>query len=72
MALWRFDGERPVPIKATPMDLEGNLERMILAEPDLLGPERLLLLGTGRSYQHLCPRLGPELRHAAVQHQPRC
>lgn len=46
IALWRLDDDRPVPLKFTGMDVEERLERMIVADPSLLGPERLLLLAS--------------------------
>jgi len=46
IALWRLEDDRPVPLKLTGMDFEERLERMIVADPSLLGPERLLVLAS--------------------------
>ena len=44
MSLWRVDGDTPLRLAATGTPLEQHLERMIEADPSILG-ERLLILG---------------------------
>ena len=43
-AFWRVDGGGPVAISSHAIEFEEHLEDMIVAEPDLLGPDRLLVI----------------------------
>jgi predicted transport protein len=43
-SMWRVEGAKPVPVLASPMDLEARLEDLIVADPDLLGPDQLLII----------------------------
>lgn len=43
-SMWRVEGAKPVPVLASPMDLEARLENLIVADPDLLGPDQLLIV----------------------------
>ena len=43
-AFWRMDGGGPVAISSHAIEFEEHLEDMIVAEPDLLGPDRLLVI----------------------------
>jgi predicted transport protein len=43
-SFWRVDGVRPTPVLTSPMDLEERLEDFIVADPDLLGPDQLLVI----------------------------
>lgn len=43
-AFWRVDGAGPVAISSQAIEFEERLEDMIVTEPKLLGPERLLII----------------------------
>ncbi|WP_052666760.1 hypothetical protein [Nitriliruptor alkaliphilus] len=43
-SMWRVEGAKPVPVLSSPMDLEERLEDLIVADPDLLGPDQLLVI----------------------------
>ena len=43
-SLWRVEGDRPLPVLSSTMDLESRLEDLIVADADLLGPDQLLLI----------------------------
>lgn len=43
-SMWRVEASTPTPLTATPLDLEGRLEDLIVADPDLLGPDQLLII----------------------------
>lgn len=43
-SVWRIEGVVPRPVRPSPMDLEERLEDLIVADPDLLGPDQLLVV----------------------------
>jgi predicted transport protein len=43
-SMWRVEGTKPVPVLSSPMNLESRLEDLIVLDPDLLGPDQLLII----------------------------
>jgi len=43
-SLWRIEADKPIPIVSAGLDLEARLEDLIVEDPDLLGPDRLLII----------------------------
>ncbi len=45
MALWRLDDDQPVPVASSSLDKEKRLEEVLEKDIDILGLDRLLIIG---------------------------